>query len=154
MKKIIGVIGGASVSEEIYELALEVGREIARAGAVLVCGGRTGVMEAASRGAHEEGGLVVGILPGSSPEEANPFVDVPIVTNLGLARNVLVVQTAQALIAVDGSYGTLSELAFALQLGKPIAGLRTWEVDSQIHRVETPAEAVRWAVKAIGGETK
>ncbi len=154
MKKIIGVIGGASVLEEIYELALEVGREIARAGAVLVCGGRTGVMEAASRGAHEAGGLVVGILPGSSPGEANPFVDIPIVTNLGLARNVLVVQTAQALIAVDGSYGTLSELAFALQLGKPIAGLRTWEVDSQIHRVETPAEAVRWAVKAIGGETK
>ena len=153
MKKLIGVIGGASVSEDIYRLAQDVGREIARAGAVLVCGGRTGVMEAASRGAHEAGGLVVGILPGASPQEANPFVDIPIVTNMGLARNAIVVQTAQALVAVDGSYGTLSELAFALQLGKPIAGLQTWELDARIHRAQTPAEAVQWAVQAIGGNT-
>ncbi len=153
MKKLIGVIGGASVSEDIYRLAQDVGREIAQAGAVLVCGGRTGVMEAASRGAHEAGGLVVGILPGASPQEANPFVDIPIVTNMGLARNAIVVQTAQAVVAVDGSYGTLSELAFALQLGKPIVGLQTWEVDARIYRAQTPTEAVQWAVQAIGENT-
>lgn len=153
MKKLIGVIGGASVSEDIYRLAQDVGREIAQAGAVLVCGGRKGVMEAASRGAHEAGGLVVGILPGASPQEANPFVDIPIVTNMGLARNAIVVQTAQAVVAVDGSYGTLSELAFALQLGKPIVGLQTWEVDARIYRAQTPTEAVQWAVQAIGENT-
>ncbi len=149
MKTILGVIGGASVSEEIYQLAREVGREIARAGAVLVCGGRSGVMEAVSRGAHETGGLVVGILPGASSQEANPYVDIPIVTNMGLARNAIIVQTAHALIAIDGSYGTLSELAFALQLGKPIVGLRTWEISPQIPRVQTAAEAVRLTLQAL-----
>ncbi len=145
MQKIIGVIGGSSVNPEIFELAREVGQKIAEAGFTLVTGGRTGVMEAASRGAKEAGGLVIGILPGTSAPEANPYVDVPIVTGLGIARNIIIVRTAQVIIAIDGSYGTLSELAFALQLHKPIIGLRTWDVDETIHKAETADEAIQLA---------
>ncbi|GBD94199.1 putative lysine decarboxylase [bacterium BMS3Abin05] len=149
MKKIVGVIGGASVDAGLYELAREVGRGLAENGLVLVTGGRTGVMEAASRGAKEKGGLVIGILPGDSREQANPYVDIPIVTGLGIARNILIVRTAQVVIAIDGGYGTLSELAFALQLGKPVIGLHTREIDENIHTVETPEKAVQLALKFL-----
>jgi len=145
MQKIIGVIGGSLVDPEIYELARAVGQKIAREGFTLVTGGRTGVMEAASRGAKEAGGLVIGILPGDSSTEANPYVDVPIVTGLGIARNSIIVRTAQVIIAIDGSYGTLSELAFALQMRKPIIGLRTWDVDETIQKTETADEAIQLA---------
>ncbi|MER3459830.1 MAG: TIGR00725 family protein [candidate division GAL15 bacterium] len=109
-------------------LAEEIGHEVARRGAVLVCGGLGGVMEAASRGAAEAGGTVVAILPGARAEEANPYVTVPVVTGLGEARNVIVVRTSDALVAVGGSYGTLSEIAYALKLGVPVVGLATWEL--------------------------
>jgi len=145
VQKIIGVIGGSSVDPEIYELARGVGQKIAREGFTLVTGGRTGVMEAASRGAKEAGGLVIGILPGDSSTEANPYVDVPIVTGLGIARNSIIVRTAQVIIAIDGSYGTLSEPAFALQMRKPIIGLRTWDVDETIQKTETADEAIQLA---------
>ena len=112
------------------------GREIARAGAILVCGGLGGVMEASARGAQREGGITVGILPGDSFEDANPFIQVPVVTGLGHARNVLVVRSAQALIAVKGGYGTLSEVALALKMGKPVVGLHTWDVSRKIILVE------------------
>jgi hypothetical protein len=119
---------------------------------VLVCGGLGGVMEAACKGAKAAGGLTVGILPGSSRQDANPYVDIPIVTDMGEARNVLVVQSAQAVIAVSGEYGTLSEIAHALKLGIPVVGLQTWELtkdgveDQAIVRAETPHEAVERAV--------
>ena len=138
----IGVIGGSEVSSQVASLAEEVGREIARQGAVLVCGGLTGVMEAACRGASAEGGLTIGILPGDDRHTANSFVQIPIVTGIGYARNAIVVKSSQAIIAIDGSYGTLSELAFALQSGIPIIGLGTWSVtingqeDSTIIRAE------------------
>jgi len=109
-RRFIAIIGGSECTAEEARLAEEVGRELARKGAVLVCGGMSGVMEAACRGASAEGGLTIGILPGDSRQMANPYVQIPIVTNLGEARNVIVVKSAEAVIAVGGSYGTLSEI--------------------------------------------
>ncbi|MGD9343375.1 MAG: TIGR00725 family protein [Desulfuromonadales bacterium] len=119
----IGVIGAAQPSPQGLALAESVGREIARRGAVLVCGGLGGVMEAAARGAFEAGGEVVGVLPGPESASANPFVTIAIATNMGHARNVIIAQTAEALIAVEGEYGTLSETAIGLKLGKPVVVL-------------------------------
>ncbi len=151
-KKIIAVIGGSEPSPEEARLAEEVGRELARQGAILVCGGLGGVMEAACRGASSEGGTTVGILPGDSPKAANPYVQIPIVTGIGYARNVAVVKSAQAVIAVGGSYGTLSEIAHALQNGIPVIGLNTWSLsrndkqDNSIILVKNPTEAVNKAL--------
>ena len=145
----VGVIGAGYCSPETELLAEEVGRGIARAGAVLVCGGLGGVMEASARGAQREGGITVGILPGDSFEDANPFIQIPVVTGLGHARNVLVVRSAQALIAVNGGYGTLSEIALALKMGKPVVGLHTWDVSKKITLVATPQEAVNIALRLI-----
>jgi len=145
----IGVIGAGQCSSRTSLLAEEVGKEIARAGAVLVCGGLGGVMEAAARGAQGEGGITVGILPGESFEDANPFIQIPVVTGLGHARNVLVVRSAQVLIAVKGGYGTLSEVALALKMGKPVIGLHSWDVSKKIIQVETPLEAVKKALRLL-----
>jgi uncharacterized protein (TIGR00725 family) len=122
-------------------LAEAVGRELAVRGAVVVCGGLGGVMEAACRGAKEAGGLTVGILPGTDRAAANPFVDVGIPTGLGEARNALVVRAADAVIAVGGGYGTLSEIALALKAGKRVAGLDSWEIDGVL-AVDHPGDAV------------
>jgi uncharacterized protein (TIGR00725 family) len=139
---IVGVIGGSEVSPELYRAAETIGREIALRRAVLITGGLTGVMEAASRGAKAGGGVTIGVLPGLSPHDANPYIDFPIVTGLGEARNLIIVRTADVLIAVGRGYGTLSEIAFALRLQKPVIGLDTWEVDEAIARVQSPEEAV------------
>lgn len=149
-KLLIGVIGSSSCSPETAETAMEVGREIARRGAVLVCGGLGGVMEAACRGAKEAGGTTVGILPGFDRGEANPYVDIPIVTGLSHARNAIVARTSDSVIAVAGGYGTLSELAFALQLGIPVIGLNTWNLDAPIIRAPSPSEAVSLALEQLG----
>jgi uncharacterized protein (TIGR00725 family) len=152
-KKIIAVIGAGEPSAEEAKLAEEVGRELARQGAILVCGGLGGVMEAACKGASLEGGITVGILPGDSPRTANPYVQIPIVTGMGYARNIAVVKTARAVIAVGGSYGTLSEIAHALQNGIPVIGLNTWSLsrngkqDNSIIPAENPTEAVNKALK-------
>ena len=151
----IAVIGGSRVSPQVADIAEEVGREIARRGAVLVCGGLGGVMEAACRGAALEGGLTVGILPGNDRRDANPYVKLPIITGLGSARNVAIVKSAHAVIAVDGSYGTLSEIGHALQHGIPVIGLNTWSLsrdgaaDSGIIPAESAAEAVRTAMSLV-----
>jgi len=145
----IGVIGAGQCSKEIEQLAEEVGKEIARNKATLVCGGLGGVMEASARGAKQEGGNTVGILPGVSFEDANPFIDIPIVTGLSHARNVLVVRSSHALIAIEGSYGTLSEIAIALKIGKPVVGLLTWMISEEIITVETPQEAVKRAIELV-----
>ncbi|MDQ7065653.1 MAG: TIGR00725 family protein [candidate division KSB1 bacterium] len=150
-KPIIGVIGGGAVNRRIYKLAYEVGREIAVRGAILVSGGLGGVMEAASHGASEAGGLVLGILPGFSASEANDWVDVSIVTGMSEARNVIIARTADALIAVDGEFGTLSEIAFGLRFGKPVIGLETWEVSPEIVKARSPKDAVEIAIKHILG---
>ena len=155
----IGVIGGdSSAPQAVLPLAEGVGREIAKRGHVLVCGGRGGVMEAACRGAREAGGHTIGILPGPDRTAANAYVEFAIVTNLGAARNALVALSADALIAVAGSYGTLSEIALALDHGKPVVGLATWRIsddagveDKSIVRAGSPAEAVALAVAAAEG---
>ncbi len=147
----LAVIGSASCDVETAALAEQVGREIARRGAVLICGGREGVMEAACRGARSAGGTTVGILPGTDRAEANPYVDIPIVTGLGEARNALVVRSADAVIAVHGGYGTLSEIALALKMGRPVVGLGTWQLrppgqaESGLVTANDPAEAVQKA---------
>ena len=138
----IGVIGGAACSPEIYESAREVGGEIAKTGFSLVCGGLGGVMEAACRGAKEAGGITIGILPTSNKRDANPYVDLVIPTGLGHARNVLVVHASDALVAVDGEAGTLSEIAIALKVGKPIVGIKTWELEGRVPLAEGGRESV------------
>jgi uncharacterized protein (TIGR00725 family) len=141
MKPIIAVIGGRRTEKSLLKEAEETGRLIAGKGAVLVCGGLGGVMEAASRGAKAGGGLTVGILPQNDSKEANQFIDIPVVTGLGIGRNVIIARTADALIAVGGEYGTLSEIAFALQMGKPVVGIKTWDIKGVI-AVENAADAV------------
>jgi len=154
MKTIIAVVGPGTCTPEEAALAEAVGRGLAERGAILVCGGRGGVMEAACRGAKAASGLTVGLLPGTSPAEANAYVDVPLATGLGEARNVLVVRAAQAVIAIGGEFGTLSEIAFALKLGVPVIGLNTWELAKAgapvvaIRVARTPEEAVERACAA------
>lgn len=143
---ILGVIGGSACSKRVSALAEEVGREIALRGFPLICGGLGGVMEAACKGAKSAGGVTIGILPMSQPREANRYVDYPIATGLGLARNLVIVNTASALIAVGGRYGTLSEIAYASQLSVPLVGLSTWDIDVPMVHVRTPKEAVEKAV--------
>ena len=125
---IISVIGSSEPTPEIADLAEQVGRELAGRGITLVCGGLGGVMEAACRGARSAGGTTIGILPGSDPEAANPWVEIPICTGMSYARNVLVVKTGRAVIAVGGAYGTLSEIGHALAESIPVIGLKTWEI--------------------------
>ena len=147
----IAVIGGSRAGRPALDAAFEVGRLIARAGAVLVCGGLGGVMEAASRGAREAGGLVVGILPGTAPADANPWVDLPVATGLGYTRNSLVVMNADAVIAIDGEYGTLSEIAYGKIHGKKVVGLASWEVKG-VEAAATPEEAVHKALEGLGAK--
>lgn len=153
MKLNIGVLGPNTVSEEGYALGFEVGRHIAETGAALFCGGLGGMMRAAAEGARTAGGETVGILPGSDRSSANSFIDIAIPTGLGPARNALLVSSCDAVIAIHGAYGTLSEIAFALRLSIPVVGLNTWEVyrhgrpDPGIHPVDTAAEAVEMAVR-------
>jgi len=149
---IIAVIGNSSCSPEEAKLAETVGELLAQWGTILICGGLGGVMEAACRGAKSKGGLTVGILPGQDSSMANPWVDIPVVTGIGEARNVAVVKSAQAVIAIGGAYGTLSEIAYALKNGIPVIGLNTWSLsrhgreDDSIIRVQSATEAVDKAI--------
>jgi uncharacterized protein (TIGR00725 family) len=143
--KMIGVIGAGICNKEIYELARRVGAGIAKMGATLVCGGLGGVMEGACRGAHEAGGETVGILPGPDRAEANAYVAIPIVTDMGHARNVLIVKSSDGLIAISGGYGTLSEISIALKTGKPVVGLATWPDIEGVRYVTTAEEALHAA---------
>ena len=145
----IAVFGASLCNEEVYELAKNVGREIAYNKALLVCGGLGGVMEAASRGAHETGGITIGILPDDNENSANPYTDIVIVTNLGHARNIVLAHTCHGAIAVTGSLGTLSEIAITLKLGKPVVGLNSWEVDPRIIKAVTPKDAVQKLIQAM-----
>lgn len=152
----IAVVGPNDCTSAERALGFAVGAGIARAGATLVCGGLGGMMEAAAEGAKSESGLTIGILPGSDASDANPHIDVALPTGLGTYRNILVVRGANAVIAIKGSYGTLTEIAFALRLGVPVIGLQTWtlsrggQVDPGIRVAGTPDEAVALAVKLAG----
>jgi uncharacterized protein (TIGR00725 family) len=149
---IIAVIGNSSYSPKEAKLAESVGELLAQRGVTVICGGLGGVMEAVCRGAKSKGGLTVGILPGQDASTANPWVDIPVVTGLSEARNVAVVKSAQAVIAIGGSYGTLSEIAYALKSNIPVIGLNTWSLsrngrkDDSIIRVQSAAEAVDKAI--------
>jgi uncharacterized protein (TIGR00725 family) len=147
---IISVIGAGDCTPEIYKTAAKVGSLIAQRGAVLVTGGLYGVMEAASKGAREAGGITVGILPGSAKNDANKYVMIPIATGLSHARNIIVVRTSDAVIAVSGEYGTLSEIAIALKLGKPVVGIQTWENIEGVVSAAGPEEAVNMAFEMAG----
>lgn len=123
----IGVMGAAECSREIYSLAEQVGELIAQHGAILICGGRGGVMEAAAKGVKSVGGITVGILPDEDDLWANPFIDIPIVTGMGNGRNVINILSSEVIIAISGGFGTLSEIALALKTQTPVVGLRTWD---------------------------
>lgn len=148
-KKIIGVIGASEATAEGLQLAEEVGRLIAEAGAVLVCGGLGGVMEAASRGCSTAGGEVIGILPGPLASAANAYVTLAVPTNMGHARNVIIAHTAQSLVAIEGEYGTLAEAAISLKLGKKVFALRPRHNLAGVTVMQTAVEAVRMAVAAL-----
>jgi len=155
-KIVVAVIGASQASTAELEAAELVGRLIAKHGAIIICGGMGGVMEAACRGASSEGGLTIGILPGESARDANEFVEIPIVTGVGHARNMAVVKSAHTVIAIGGSYGTLSEIAHALQSGLPVIGLDTWQISRKskylgvVTPVSSPAEAVSRALEMAG----
>jgi uncharacterized protein (TIGR00725 family) len=143
----VAVVGPGRADAAEEELAESVGRGLAEHGAVLVCGGLGGVMEAACRGAAESGGATVGILPGLDRGQANPHVQVAVPTGMGEARNALVVRAADAMIAIAGEWGTLSEIALAMKTGKPVVGLGTWELDG-IARADGADDAVERALAA------
>ncbi|NOX38329.1 MAG: TIGR00725 family protein [Calditrichaeota bacterium] len=149
---IIGVLGGGQCDAETYEQARRVGQEIARRGGRVVCGGLFGVMEAVCRGAREAGGTTIGILPTDQITDANPYVDIPIATGMGIGRNIIIVRTAQVCIAINGGYGTLSEIAYALQLGKPVITLNSWDDIPGVIPAATPEEAVTLAFNQLEGK--
>jgi len=145
----VAVIGGGDAAPGILETAREVGREVAKRGAVLLCGGLGGVMAAAAQGAQEAGGVSIGILPDPDRSRANPYLTYSLPTNLGHARNVLIAQAADALIAVNGEHGTISEAAIGLKLGKPVVGLHvSWEMPG-LRRAAEAGEAVAAAMEML-----
>ena len=151
----IAVIGAQDAKEEEIVAAERIGELLAQAGCVLVCGGLGGVMEAASRGAKKNNGLVLGILPSRRKSDANKFVDVAIPTGMGEGRNFLVVASADAVIAVGGGFGTLSEIALALKMGLPVVSLFSWKLEEsrlsgvEYIRAEDADDAVRKALKLV-----
>jgi len=155
----VGVIGSSKAEPELLKLAEEVGAEIAKNGAAVVCGGLSGVMEAVCKGARREGGLTIGIMPSDDKRDANQYVQIPIVTGMGMGRNVMLVKTADVLIAVGGEFGTLSEIAHALNIGKKVIGLRTWKLERAHTRnipdlieVDSPKKAVTLALEVISAQ--
>ncbi|MEW6455677.1 MAG: TIGR00725 family protein [Acidobacteriota bacterium] len=144
-KKRIGIIGGNEADQRLYEIAFEVGKLIAKNDAILICGGLGGVMEAASKGAKSMGGITIGIIPSSNIKDANRYIDIPISTGIGLARNLMVVLNSDVLIAIDGKYGTLSEISYALIFGKRVIGLETWDIEG-VKKAHNPEEAIKFAL--------
>ena len=154
-RRFVAVIGGGECSPKEALLAEEVGRELVKQGVTLICGGLGGVMEAACKGASSAGGVTIGVLPGDNRQAANPYVQIPIVTGIGYARNIIVVKSAQSVIAISGSYGTLTEISHALQSGIPVIGLNSWSLsrqgreDKSIIPAQNPTEAVAKALSLI-----
>jgi uncharacterized protein (TIGR00725 family) len=151
----IAVVGGADCTGEEYDLAYSVGQEVARKNAVVICGGGSGVMEAVSKGTTKAGGSAIGILPGEKADQGNVYLTFVIATGMGEARNAIIVRTADAVIAVGGEYGTLSEIALALKMGKPVIGLKSWHLkpphkpDISITAAESAEAAVEKAFSLI-----
>ena len=137
----ISVFGGRDITPDVYEDTLEIGRRLADEGYLVFCGGGTGVMEAIAKGVHDEGGIVVGVLKGQDLEEGNKYLTVPIATGIGIARNAILAYNCDAAIAISGQYGTLSEIAYAFQLKKPVIGYKTWDIDSVVC-ADSPSDVV------------
>lgn len=158
MRPYVAVVGAGDADAALAGVAEAVGRGLAEAGAVVLCGGLSGVMEAACRGCRAGGGTSVGILPGSDRRAANPFVDVALATGMGEMRNALIVRASDVVVALGGGYGTLSEIAFALKIGRPVVGFETWEpskgaFSAAVVRVPSAEEAVAAAVRLASGGT-
>ena len=137
----ISVFGGRDITPDVYQDTLEIGRRLADEGYMVFCGGGAGVMEAIAKGVHDEGGIVIGVLKGQDLEEGNKYLTVPIATGIGIARNAILAYNCDAAIAISGQYGTLSEIAYAFQLKKPVIGYKTWDIDPVI-QANTPEEVV------------
>ena len=149
-KPFIGVVGAGKCSGKTKIMAEQVGKAIADEGGVLICGGRGGIMEAAAKGAKAQNGMTIGILPGHDKREANKYIDIPIATGIGEARNLVIIKTADAVIALPGKFGTLSEMAFCLKLGKPLISLSAWNISDDIEKFEDPIAAVKRAFQLAG----
>lgn len=145
----IAVIGGQQATEQEERFAYDIGKGIAEAGSYVICGGLGGIMQAACRGAREAGGTTIGVLPGPFRSDANPFVDIVIATDMGQARNAIIIRTADSVIAVGGEYGTLTEIGMALKMGKRVVALESWRIeragrfDERIIYAESPEDAIR-----------
>jgi len=137
----ISVFGGRDITPVVYEDTFEIGRRLADEGYLVFCGGGAGVMEAIAKGVHDEGGIVIGVLKGQDLEEGNKYLTVPIATGIGIARNAILAYNCDVAIAISGQYGTLSEIAYAFQLKKPVIGYKTWDIDPVI-QANTPEEVV------------
>jgi uncharacterized protein (TIGR00725 family) len=155
-RRLVAVCGESDPQTSLADLAFELGRGIAQRDAVLICGGLTGVMEHAARGARSVGGLTVGLLPGDDPDEANPYIDVAIASGLGHARNAILARTADGVVALGGGLGTLSEIALALRNGRPTIGIRTWRFDRdrrtepELPVASDPNAALEWLFARMG----
>lgn len=148
-KPVIAVVGAGKCSKKLRDMAADVGRIIAENGGVIICGGLGGIMEGVAKGAKDAGGVTIGIIPSDQKEEANEYIDYVIPSGLGEARNILVVRSADVIIAFPGKYGTLSEMAFALQSGKPLISVNAWKLGDDILQAETPEEAAKMALKLV-----
>ena len=142
-QKLAAVIGGNSVDQHLFDFAYRIGKLIAEHNCILVCGGLGGVMEAAAKGAFESDGITVGILPGFEKKEANPYISIPIVTGISTARNVIIARTCDFAIAIDGKYGTLSEIAYCLDFGKTVLGYKTHNIDKVI-QIKKPEDIIKY----------
>ena len=153
-RRVVAVIGAGDAPRAVCKLAFEIGREIARRGAVLLNGGRTGVMESSAAGARKEGGHTIGILPGCDRRAANRHVEFVIATGIGEARNAVIVASADAVIALAGEGGTLAEIGFAKKFGNPIVALASWSEIEGLSRADTPADAVALALKLATSKSR
>ena len=144
----IAVFGGRTVGKDLYADAVEIGRLMAEENWLVFCGGGTGVMEAVARGVKEGGGICIGILKGTNLKEGNPYLTLPIKTGLGVARNALLAYNCDAAVAIDGQYGTLSEIAYAMQLNKPVIGYKSWSVP-KLESEKTPSLVIKRLKKIL-----
>lgn len=137
----ISVFGGRDITPEVYENSVEIGRLLAREGYLVFCGGGQGVMEAISKGVSKAGGTVIGILKGKELEEGNDYLTIPIATGMDIARNAVLAYNCDAAVAISGKYGTMSEIAYAFQLNKPVVGYETWDINHVVH-AESPEDVI------------
>lgn len=153
-KPVIAVVGAGKCSKKLRDMAAEVGKYVAENGGVLICGGMGGVMEGAARGAKEAGGTTIGVLPTESKDDANEFIDYVIATGIGDARNLIVVRSADAVVALPGKYGTLTEMAFALLAEIPVVSVSAWKLGEEVEQFDDPVKAAAAAMKMAGAAKK